>query len=196
MGSCIEKIYKETAPASLFAGNDKKAVRYFYPVAGCLGLFIKGYSVDQMKLRVKACLFDKVNKEKALEKTGLDPDEVNEIPPVDFGGWSWYKHGDRYIAKGGITADYDQTYLFSTSSEVLMITFSVNLLNGKISERQESLFYRDINAITVDTDENGGKALVLKSFGEKFSFAIENESDAVTKTIGAIKAKLREAKSR
>ena len=196
MGNCIEKIYKETAPASLLKSCDKKAVRYFYPVQGCLGLFIKGYNVDQMRARVVSLLFNKVNKEKALEKTGLDPDEVNEIPPVDFGGWSWYKHGGDYLVKNGITADYDQTYLFSTSSEVLMITFSVNLLNGKISERQESLFYRDINAITVDTDENGGKALVLKSFGEKFSFAIENESEAVNNTIGAIKAKLREAKSR
>ena len=196
MGNCIEKIYKETAPASLLKSCDKKAVRFFYPVQGCMGLFIKGYTVDQMRARVVSLLFNKVNKEKALEKTGLDPDEVNEIPPVDFGGWEWYKHGNDYLARGGITADYDQTYLFSTSSEVLMITFSVNLLNGKISEKQESLFYRDINAITVDTNENGGKCLVLKSFGEKFSFAIENESDAINKTIGAIKAKLREAKSR
>lgn len=90
---------------------------------------------------------------RALQKLGIDIDEVKEIAPISFDGYG-YK-GARRAKKGadGLwrTDIYKCVVLFFSNNEVHCYTYLFNTVDGTQSENTDVYFYRDIVSVSTNT---------------------------------------------
>jgi len=155
--------------------------------------------------------------QKALDKLGLDREQVKEIDPVCFSGWYhsgkktyWRRGNDRVLRSSA----YQVTWLFFSSSQVYCYQYLINMDEDSKREDSQEYFYRDIVNFSTTTEAveymqrvGGGcmKEPEVKRFtddtdvfrlvvpGDKFTCAY-TQSDAVTRSIRAMQQKLREKK--
>ena len=192
--------------------DEKKVIKYFTaPSGGCLRRGMKDEAYDKM-------VMDKLNGyntlKRAIEKIGLDEDELKEIPPVFFHG---YEDGNYYkVGKDGRarTSRYSATWLLFSSTQVYMYYLEFNMDSGDKKERTEEYFYQDITSFS--TQDSTKEYIVMKptcckkdGYNKKYletsRFALIVPGDAfycattgsanVTQTINAVKQKLREKKN-
>lgn len=192
--------------------DEKKVIKYFTaPSGGCLNRAMKDEAYDKM-------VMDKLNGfntlKRAIEKIGLDEDELKEIPPVFFHG---YEDGNYYkVGKDGRarTSRYSATWLLFSSTQVYMYYLEFNMDSGDKKERTEEYFYQDITSFS--TQDSTKEYIVMKptcckkdGYNKKYletsRFALIVPGDAfycattgsanVTQTINAVKQKLREKKN-
>ncbi len=192
--------------------EEKKVIKYFTaPSGGCLNRAMKDEAYDKLVL-------DKLNGlntlKRAIEKIGLDEDELKEIPPVFFHGYD----GGNYskVGKDGRrrTSRYSATWLLFSGTQVYMYNVEFNMDCGDKKERTEEYFYKDITSFstTNETDEYVilkptccKKDGYNKKYLETSRFALVVPGDAfycatsgvanVDQTIAAVKQKLREKKN-
>lgn len=141
---------KQTLIANELAGRTKEqqtVIRYFTRVKpGCMGMgkLLSDQEYHSMVLsRARS-----VNvKKRALDKLGLDEDQVNEIEPVHFEGY----HLDRdirYVRRGDDgkwrTSAYQISWLFFSSTEVYLYKYTFHMDNDANIELTDEYFYRDI----------------------------------------------------
>ena len=150
-------------------------------------------------------------KQKAIEKIGLDEDQLKEIPPVFLHG---YNFDNAYTKIGGDnrlrSSKYDATWLFFSSTEVYMYSYTIDMVSESKAEKTEEYFYKDIvnfssYSDTVEATKLTGCGGETKSIkrdyrgfslvvpGEKFKCSTTGNEDA-DKSINAMKQKLREMK--
>jgi len=182
--------------------EQKKAIKYLFG-GGCLFGQVKDSDYDAM---VKDAA-DKMNfKQKALGKIGLDEDQVNEIKPVTFQNYKVDKTSYDKLGKDGKwrSSKYQVTWLFFSSTQVYMYSYTLNMDSDAKSEQTEEYFYKDIvNFSTTTVTEEKWVGLkkenietsqfVITVPGDKFYAAVE-ASDEVERSIQAMKQKLREKK--
>ena len=193
--------------------EQKTAKRYFEPKTGCPGFIIemitgvKDEAYDQI-------VMSKLNglnlRQKAIARIGLDEDQLKEIPPVYFHGYGFKGARSRYGADGRArTSKYEVAYLFFSSSQVYMYSYTFDLINDSKQEKAEEYFYKDVTNFTTysetevittagctgkETTKNYDTNLFsLSAGGEKFICSISGVADA-DKSINAMKQKLREKK--
>ena len=105
--------------------------------------------------------------QKALGKIGLDLDQVNEIPPVNFEDFVF---DDAYV-KQTDSGDYvsniiQSTWLFFSAEEIYLYVFTYWLDRDKKREDTLEYFYKDITALSTSSKEAKTKTvLTLKSSG-------------------------------
>ena len=156
--------------------------------------------------------------QKALNKIGLDEDELKEIPPIRITGFI-FNDAKAVTGQGNkYTNLYEVTYLMFSATEVYVYSYIVDMLSGSNREKCDEYFYKDIvNITTVDETKEfpvvkmggcGGKTatttketisisqLQVVVPGDKLYCAIvpEFNTDLETK-LKAVKAKIREKKS-
>jgi hypothetical protein len=192
--------------------DEKKVIKYFTATnSGCLSGAMKDEAYDKM-------VMDKLNGfnayQRALEKIGLDEDELKEIPPVSFHG---YEEGTySKVGKDGRnrTSKYSTTWLLFSSTEVYMYYLEFNMDSGEKMERTEEYFYEDITSFSTQNTTREyivlkpsclNKAGANKKYRETSRFALIVPGDAfycatsgsanVNQTISAVKQKLREKKN-
>lgn len=94
-----------------------------------------------------------VNK-KALDKLGVDEDEVNEIAPITFDGY--VVKGFDYAKKGKDnkwrTNKYRSTTLLFSANEVHCYTYTFSTTEEKKSEETDVYFYKDIVSVSTASD--------------------------------------------
>ena len=191
------------------ATDHQKVIKYF-TASGCIaGLSrMKDDVFDQM---VTTKLNDLNLKQKALGKIGLDEDQLKEIPPVYLHGFNF---DDAYmrIGKDGRlrSSKYDATWLFFSSTQMYMYSYTMDMASDSKKETTEEYFYKDITNFStasesVSAPQTSGcfgnakpKASEYNKFtlvvpGDKFSCSISGVSDAEN-SINAMKQKLREKK--
>lgn len=89
-------------------------------------------------------------KEQALEKLGVDEDEVSEIKPILFGGYDYSNYTLIKQGKDGIwrTNKYEVVYLFFSQNEVHCYTLDFSTSESKTRESTDVYFYKDVVSVS------------------------------------------------
>ena len=186
-------------------------IRYFCNDPKCLSKKpISDAEYDEMVLAV---LRSNDYKKKALDKIGLDEDQVKEIDPVHFEGFQYDKQS---LAKQGDdgkyrSSKYQVSWLFFSATQVYLYQNTFNMDEDGKKESTEVYFYKDItnfstSSDTVETpfyDKETGKD-ILKNVdsnrfaitvpGDKFYCSLE-QNEYTENAIRGMKSMLREKKN-
>jgi hypothetical protein len=157
-------------------------------------------------------------RQKALDKTGVDESQVNEIAPCEFKNWSLDK--DTRVKIGGDgrfrSSAYQVTWLFFSDKQVYVYQYTFNMDKDEKKERTEEYFYKDITNFSTSSESeeketwgipkgciNKVPTVTRKNIdrdvfklivpGDQFLCEMVNDSEAENK-IKAMKNKLREKK--
>lgn len=197
------------------SADQQQIIHYFLDERGCLSKGIPDSEFDANKNRQ----INALNlRQKALNKLGVDEDQVKEVEPICLVG-PVYDEGRRRRGADNINrySAYEVTYIFCSADQVYVYQYKINLDSDEKKERAEEYFYRDItNFTTVDDTEElefyvtkGGcmkkatmerikvntNSLKIAVSGDSFmcSMTSSNETEG---QIQALKAKLRDKKNR
>ena len=141
--------------------------------------------------------------QKALDKIGLDADEVREIPPVYFEGFRGENAYTKQTASGRwVSTTYEIAWLFFSDSQVHVYRRRFNLDDDYTTEITDEYFYKDITAFTTISEEEvdrDGKRIPTTTFrmrgaGIEFECSLSEVKDFET-AIRGMKQKLREKKN-
>lgn len=141
--------------------------------------------------------------QKALDKIGLDSDEVREIPPVYFEGFRGENAYTKQTANGRwVSTTYEIAWLFFSDSQVHVYRRRFNLDDDYTTEITDEYFYKDITAFTTISEEEvdkDGKRIPTTTFrmrgaGIEFECSLSEVKDFET-AIRGMKQKLREKKN-
>lgn len=143
----------------------------------------------------------------AIDKIGLDEDQINEIPPVHFEGWV-YRDAFAKKNKTGtwVSSSYQVSLLFFSSTQVYLYVVEFKLDASSKKESTNEFFYKDVTAFstvseTVKAKVFGDVELEVDTIefamtvpGDKLRVAI-NGTESREASIQAMKQKLREKKA-
>lgn len=197
------------------SADQQEIIHYFYDERGCLNKGIADSSFDSNMNRQIAALN---LKNKALNKLGVDEDQVKEVEPICLVGPIYDKGVRRRGADNVNRYSVNQiTYIFCSSDQVYVYQYTINLDSDEKKERAEEYFYKDITNFTTidDTEEfafevtKGGcmpktERQRIKVDTNKFKIAVPGDdpficamipNDETEGQIQALKAKLREKKN-
>ena len=188
--------------------QQKLAVDYLIPKTGLLGLIFNKKD-EEYDAVVKALVDSFGSYKRALDKIGLDEDELKEIPPVTLYGYE----DSAQLARVGKDGDYRSnlysiTHLFFSSTQVYMYQVILDTISNTKKERTEEYFYKDITNFSTSTDSHDvtyfkgctGKptkgTVEIQRFGlivpgDKFTCGTYGD---IEQSVKAMKNKLREKK--
>lgn len=149
-------------------------------------------------------------RDRALNKLGIDPDEVKEIEPIHFSSFRYagctrHKTGeDGYVR----TDVYESVTLFFSQNEVHCYTYNFNTLENKEKESTDVYFYQDIVSVSTTSetatfeDSVSGKTQeinyeafqLVTTGGTKLTVGIKDQETA-QRSINAMRALLRAKKT-
>ena len=122
--------------------------------AGLIGMQVVGkssaQSLDQQCQEAIAGI-----KEKALQKLGIDEDQVTEISPIFFDGYAFNNFEDPYFKKEGNrwrSSNYEAAAFFFSAEQVYCYKFILSLTQNSTKESTEEYFYKDIVAAATQSD--------------------------------------------
>ncbi|MBD5406725.1 MAG: hypothetical protein HDR51_08310 [Treponema sp.] len=218
---CLGAVFGDTKRAKKIcktnnANTDQaQVIHYFCDEHGCLSKRISDAEFDANKERQ----INALNlKQKALNKLGIDEDQVKEIEPIVLVGPAYKAAEYKMKDKDGIYrySAYQITYIFCSSDQVYVYQYTINLDKYDKKERAEEYFYKDItNFTTIDETETLpffvhkggclGKSAIesINVSTSEFKIAVSGEAflcsmipnDETEGKIQALKAKLREKKN-
>lgn len=194
-----------------------KVIRYFFDFGGgCLGP--KNISDSEYDEMVQKVAKGTNWKQKAMNKIGLDEEQLREIEPIHFEGYDFdeenisVKYGKDNVWR---SSAYQISWLFFSSEQVYLYQYTFNMDGNAKKEHTEEYFYKDITnfSTTSDTVEKnvpektgcmGSVEYVKKSVdytrfalvvpGDKLYCSMSQSEDNETAVQG-MKAKLREKKN-
>ena len=128
------------------SADQQEIIHYFYDERGCMKKGIPDTNFDSNKDRQIAALN---LKNKALNKLGVDEDQVKEVEPICLVG-PVYNKGVRRRGVDNINRySVNQiTYIFCSSDQVYVYQYTINLDSDEKKERAEEYFYKDITNLT------------------------------------------------
>ena len=204
--------------------TQKSVIDYFFldtkASSGCLASEAKPIT-DQAFDELLASKIKEINIEtKALEKTGVDASEVQEVKPVFLQGYE-FGEPDALIHRGkdGVwrCSHYQLTMIYFSSKQIFFYQYSFNLINDETTEFTDEYFYKDITnfSTTLETREkrvdvhaggclsNDTKPKIEIVQYSSFRLVVPNDvkkcsmtsSNELEQTIAGIKNKLRDKKS-
>jgi len=180
-----------------------KVINYFCKTEGCLSKNISDDEYHQMVMQRRDSF---KLREKALSKIGLDEDEVKEIPPAAFEGYVFKNaFAKRRVDGRWVSSIYQVSWLFFSSTQVYIYTFSFNMEDGKKSESTDEFFYKDVTSFSTSSETEEAHDLYGDKFEvetNKFKMVVPGDKifvsmDGVSNSediIQAMKQKLREKK--
>lgn len=193
--------------------DQQQVIHYFHDERGCLSKGIPDTEFDANKNRQ----INALNlKQKALNKLGIDEDQVKEVDPICLIGpvydKGWRRRGADNINRYSV---YQVTHIFCSSEQVYVYQYTINLDSDEKKERAEEYFYKDITNFTTidDTEElefevtkgcmNKSETERIKVNTNSLKIAVPGDSfmcamisnDEIEGKIQALKAKLREKKN-
>jgi hypothetical protein len=150
------------------------AIKYFQYVddGGCFG---SKYISDEefLVIQNKAVGSLEDRKSQALNKLGIDIDQVSEIEPVGFQGYAWMadeieamkKNYVRFPGAGGvITPTKELTWLFFGDQQLFVYKCRVDMCDSQLrSEKTLEYFYKDITAFSTESSSHREKKGTLEN---------------------------------
>lgn len=197
------------------SADQQQIIHYFCDERGCLKKGVPDSDFDANKQKQ----INALNlKQKALNKLGVDEDQVKEVEPICLIG-PVYNKGYRRSGADSVKrySAYQVTYIFCSSDQVYVYQYTVNLDSDEKKERANEYFYKDItNFTTIDDTEELEFTVSKGCMGSKtetervkvdtntFKIAIPGDdpflcsmipTDETESQIQGLKAKLREKKN-
>jgi hypothetical protein len=195
--------------------EQQKVIKYFLKPEGCFSKNIPDAEYDSL-VQSK---YESLNlKQKALDKTGVDESQVNEITPCEFRHWHYDKNTRTKLGKDGKfrSSAYQVTWLLFSDKQIYVYQYTFNMDEDGKKEKTEEYFYKDITNFSTSSESEDtvvlkvGKGCINKKPipvhekvdhdvfklivpGDSFVCDMVNDSEAEGK-IRAMKAKLREKK--
>jgi hypothetical protein len=165
----IDELIKNRSP------SEQTAIRYFQSVPEKKGCFSKTFTTDAEYLEIVneqvGSLEDR--KARALSKLGLDEEQVNEIPPVCFQGFTFLEDDVKGIKHDWVRLTSNDrlvlptkelTWLFFGNDQVYVYKVRVDTCDNSLkSERTQEYFYRDVTAFASSSDSVRTKVPVIKT---------------------------------
>lgn len=184
--------------------EQRKVIEYFLKQEGCLS---KNLTDDEYIALVHKKR-DSLNlKQKALSKIGLDEEELKEIPPIMFEGFTFKNAWSKRRANGNwVSSAYQVSWLFFSSTEVYIYQYTMNMDEDKKSESTEEYFYRDVTSFNTRTETENAKDIhgnKIEVESNKFAIivpgatlcvALDDTNGDFEAAIQGMKQKLREKK--
>ena len=182
--------------------DQQKVIEYFCK-EGCLTKTM----TDEEYLSMVRSKRNAMNfKQKALSKIGLDEDEVSEIPPAMFEGFVYKNaYAKQNSAGKWVSSAYQVSWVFFSSTQVYLYSYTFNMDEDKKNERTDEFFYKDVTSFSTLSESDTAHGLGGKTFdvtseqfamvvpGDKLCLAMGDIQDADS-IIQAMKQKLREKK--
>lgn len=191
--------------------EQKAVIRYFCNDPACLNK--KPISDAEYDNMVRAFLAKHDFKQKALNKIGLDEDQLQEIEPVHFEGFRFDKKSFAKFGEDGKwrSSKYQVSWLFFSATQLYLYQYTFNMDEDGKKEATEEYFYKDVTNFSAssETEETPvydpkKKETILKNVdtnefsvtvpGEKFRCALE-QNDYTEQVIQGMKSMLREKKN-
>lgn len=180
-----------------------KVIEYFCKEEGCLSKNMTDDEYFNMVINKR----DSLNlRKKALDKIGLDEDEVNEIPPAMFEGFVFQNAFAKQRANGHwVSSAYQVAWLFFSSTQVYVYRYTFHMDDNKKLESTDEFFYKDVTSFSTSSETETAHLLSNEKFevetnkfkmvvpGDKIYISmdgVENSEDIIQ----AMKQKLREKK--
>jgi len=144
----------------------------------------------------------------ALNKIGIDEDELQEVPPATMEGFVYDKAWAKKQASGNwVSSTYEVAWIFCSSTQVYMYRCRFLLDEDKKSEYTDEFFYKDVTSISTSSDheeiknkDKSGKSIEVESHkfvmvvpGDKLFVSLDQVDNAEA-IIQGLKQKLREKK--
>lgn len=198
-----------------------KAIKFFFGIPIKEGCFKKEYLKGEAYLQLVKEKRNKVDlKERALQKLGIDEDQVREIAPVCFEGFrdehSKIRPYAGFVGETVVSSMYEVTWLFFGDDQVYVYNHAFDTTDDSVVDATQEYFYKDITAFATSSDSIQKKIWVVKKDGcstasvsetrtvnselfrivvpgEVFQCAYRDEGDSA-KMISAMKQKLRDKK--
>ena len=184
--------------------EQRKVIEYFLKQEGCLSKNM----TDEEYLAIVRKKRDSLNlKQRALSKIGLDEDELQEIPPIMFEGFTFRNAWSKRRANGNwVSSAYQVSWLFFSATEVYIYQYTMNMDEDKKSESTEEYFYRDVTSFnsrteTEEAKDNHGNKIEVESNkfcivvpGATLTVALQDTTGDFESAIQGMKQKLREKK--
>lgn len=179
-----------------------KTIEYFVK-EGCMTKTITDDEYWQMVQTKKNSLN---LRQKALNKIGLDEDEVSEIPPAVFEGFVFKNAFAKRRANGDwISSSYQVAWLFFSSTQIYIYRYTFNMDEDKKNESTDEFFYKDVTSFSTATATETAHGMGYNKFeveSNKFKIVVPGDQifvsmDGVEDSediIQAMKQKLREKK--
>jgi len=180
-----------------------KVIEYFTKEESWMS---KNMTDDVYLAQVKAKR-DSLNlKQKALDKIGLDEDEVKEIPPAKFEGFVFRDAYAKKRANGDwISSSYQVSWLFFSATQVYLYSYTFRMDEDSKAEKTDEYFYKDVTSFSTSSESEEATGTNDKKFkveSNKFAMRVGGESvymsmDGVPNAeqiIQGMKQKLREKK--
>ena len=179
-----------------------KTIEYFCK-EGCM---TKTISDDEYISMVRQKRDSMNFKQKALNKIGLDEEEVSEIPPAMFEGFVYKNaYAKRTAAGKWVSSAYQVSWVFFSSTQIYLYSYTFNMDEDKKNERTDEFFYKDVTSFSTLSESDTARGLGGNTFevtseqfamvvpGDKLFLAMGDIEDADS-IIQAMKQKLREKK--
>ena len=179
-----------------------KTIEYFCK-EGCMTKTISDEEYLDMVRRKR----DSMNfKQKALDKIGLDEEEVSEISPAMFEGFVYKNAYAKQNASGKwVSSTYQVSWIFFSSTQVYLYSYTFNMDEDKKNERTDEFFYKDVTSFSTLSESDTAHGLGGNTFevtSEQFAMVVPGDklfmamgdiqnADAI---IQGMKQKLREKK--
>lgn len=211
----LEELLKGKSP------EQTKAIKFFHGIPIKEGCFKKEYLKGEAYLQIVREKQGKIDlKERALQKLGIDEDQVREIEPVCFEGFrddhSKIRPYVGYVGDKVVSSMYEVTWLFFGDDQVYVYNHAFDTTDESLVDATQEYFYKDITAFATSSDSIQKKVWVVKKQGcstsrvsetrtvnselfrivvpgEVFQCAYQDEGHSA-KMISAMKQKLRDKK--
>lgn len=202
----VDKIIK----ARGYTPEQAECYKYFWLDRGC---FTKVISDEQYNQMVRNRL-DKWNTEElALEKLGIDIDQVKEIAPVNLTGYDFFEVPVIKQESGDyVSPKVDLIWLFFSDTQIYIYTCKFSMFSSVVTESTEEYFYKDVTAFKTETkaatpekDEHGQSITNVPPDLQYNLFSVIvpgatlhvafNNLESSSDTIAGVKQKLREKKN-
>lgn len=194
----------------------KKALDFLVPEYGCSGKPKNSISASEYDELVGKMVADFNPYQRAIDKIGLDEEELQEIPPVSFSGYEdesfqqFYQFGTDGLIRTDV---YSVTYILFSATQVYLYKLVFNTTKNDKKEQTEEYFYKDITNFSTTSDtkasvvttpgsgckkeKNEERSTEVQKFalivpGDKFYCATTGD---IEQSVKAMKAKLREKKN-
>lgn len=197
------------------SSEQKEVIKYFCGTGCCLKKSMSDAEYDAMVMKKVQALN---LREKAMNKLGIDEDQVKEVEPIHFESWL-FDTGRTYAKLGKDrlwrSSAYQVTWLFFSSEQVYFYQYTMNMDEEGKKEQTDEYFYKDITNFSAASESVEKEVLVKTSCkgketyekrvvdtnlfritvpGDKISCAMDQNEYTET-AIQGMKAKLREKKS-
>lgn len=198
----IENSKKVKALCKKKTKNQQEVIKYFVD-EGCLS---KTISDEEYMSMIREKLNGLNLKQKALDKIGLDEDEVSEIPPVMFKGFIYNNAYAKRRADGiWVSSTYQVSWVFFSSTQIYLYTYTFNMADDKKIEQTDEFFYKDVTSFSTTSETETAHKFIDEKFevetnkfamvvpGDKLYMSMDGVEDSDS-IIQAMKQKLREKK--